>query len=135
MPITLSQKDYIINGKVDLVTNNSGQYEILDFKTEKKPNINKDIDKVNRVRMQLEVYAYLIEQRYGIKVKGMKVYYTSEKDGSPYLSFKKEDKKIKETINEFDRIVKEIEKRNFSGQCNDMKLCKNCDLRFYCKRR
>lgn len=135
MPITLSQKDYIINGKVDLVTNNSGQYEILDFKTEKKPNINKDIDKVNRVRMQLEVYAYLIEQRYGIKVKGMKVYYTSEKDGSPYLSFKKEDKKIKETIKEFDRIVKEIEKRNFSGQCNDMKLCKNCDLRFYCKRR
>lgn len=135
MPITLSRKDYIITGKVDLVTNNRGQYEILDFKTEKKPQINKETEKVDRVRRQLEVYAYLMEQRYGIKISGMKVYYTSEKDGNPYLNFKKDDKHIKDTISTFDRIVKEIEKKNFIGQCSDIKICKNCDLRFFCKRR
>lgn len=111
MPITLSQKDYIITGKVDLVTNNRGQYEILDFKTEKKPLINKETEKVDRVRRQLEVYAYLMEQRYGIKVSGMRVYYTSEKDVNPYLSFKKDEKHIKETIDTFDKIVKQIEKK------------------------
>ena len=97
--------------------------------------INKEIEKVERVRRQLEVYAYLIEQRYGIKVSGMKVYYTSEQNGNPYLSFKKDDKHIKETIKTFDKIVNEIEKKNFKGQCNDLNMCKNCDLRFFCKRR
>ena len=135
MPITLSQRDYIITGKVDLVTNNRGQYEILDFKTEKKPLINSDTEKVDRVRRQLEVYAYLFEQRYNIKISGMKVYYTSESNGNPYLTFKRDDKHIKETIKTFDRIVHEIEKKNFKGQCNDMNMCKNCDLRFFCKRR
>ena len=135
MPITLSQKDYIITGKVDLVTNNKGQYEILDFKTEKKPQINTETEKVERGRRQLEVYAYLMEQRYGIKVSGMKVYYTSEKDGNPYLNFKHDDKHVKETIKTFDNVVKEIEKKNYKGQCSDLKMCKNCDLRFYCKRR
>ena len=61
MPITLSQKKYIINGKVDLVVNSKGKYEILDFKTEKKPQINKEKEKVERVRRQLEIYGYLIE--------------------------------------------------------------------------
>lgn len=135
MPITLSQKDYIISGKVDLVTNNKGQYEILDFKTEKKPLINSDTEKVDRVRRQLEVYAYLIEQRYKIKISGMKVYYTSESNGNPYLTFKRDDKHIKETIKTFDKIVHEIESKNFKDHCNDLNMCKNCDLRFYCKRR
>lgn len=135
MPITLSRSKYIITGKVDLVTNNKGQYEILDFKTEKKPLINSDREKVERVRRQLEVYAYLIEQRYGIKVSGMKAYYTSESNGNPYVSFKRDEKHIKETIKTFDTIVNEIEKKNFRGQCSDLNMCKNCDLRFFCKRR
>lgn len=135
MPINLSKRDYIIAGKVDLVTNKKGQFEILDFKTEKKPQINKDIEKIERVRRQLEVYAYLMEQRYGIKVSGMKVYYTSEKDGNPYISFKRDDKHIKETIKTFDDVVKQIESKNFKGQCSDMKICGSCDLRFFCKRR
>ena len=134
MPISLSQKKYIITGKVDLVTNSRGQYEILDFKTEKKPKINVETDKVDRVRRQLEVYAYLIEKRYGIKISGMKVYYTSEQDGNPFLSFKRDEKHIAETIKTFDDVVKRIEKRDFRGQCSDMRLCKNCDLRFYCGR-
>ena len=134
MPISLSHKRYIITGKVDLVTNKKGQYELLDFKTEKKPKINVETDKVDRVRRQLEVYAYLIEKRYGIKISGMKVYYTSEKDGNPFLSFKRDEKHITETIDTFDHVVRKIEKRDFRGQCSDMRLCKNCDLRFYCGR-
>lgn len=135
MPINLSKRDYIIAGKVDLVTNKKGQFEILDFKTEKKPQINKDVEKIERVRRQLEVYAYLMEQRYCIKVSGMKVYYTSEKDGNPYISFKRDDKHIKETIKSFDDVVKKIESKKFDVQCSDMKICGSCDLRFFCKRR
>jgi DNA helicase-2/ATP-dependent DNA helicase PcrA len=135
MPVSLSQKKYIITGKVDLITNNRGQYEILDFKTEKKPQINIETEKVERVRRQLEVYAYLVEKRYNIKISGMKVYYTSEKDSNPYLSFQRNDEHIKETIKTFDSVVNKIEKKEFSRLCSDLKICKNCDLRFFCKRR
>ena len=68
MPITLAEDKFIITGKVDLVTNDKGEYQILDFKTEKKPDVNRETDKVERVRRQLEVYAYLFEKRYGIKI-------------------------------------------------------------------
>ena len=135
MPISLSRKNYIISGKVDLVLNKHGQYEILDFKTEKKPQINKEKDKIERVRRQLEIYAYLIEQRYKVKISGMKVYYTSEKNGIPYITFKRDEKHIKETIKTFDDVVTQIEKRHFNRKCIDSKMCKNCDLRFFCERR
>ncbi|MGI6710961.1 MAG: ATP-dependent helicase [Bacilli bacterium] len=135
LPISLSQKKYILNGKVDLILNDKGQYEVLDFKTEKKPILNKEIDKVERVKRQLEIYAYLIEKKYDVKVSGMKVYYTSEIAGNPYLSFKKDDTQIKETIKILDDVVDKIENKKFEERCSDLKICKNCDLRFYCKRR
>ena len=134
MPITLSEDKFIITGKVDLVTNEKGEYQILDFKTEKKPDVNRDTDKVNRVRRQLEIYAYLIEKRYGIKIKGMKVYYTGEKNGVPTISFRKDEKHIKETINTFKDVVDKIERKEFNSKCSDLSICKNCDLRHFCKR-
>ncbi len=134
MPITLSEDKFIITGKVDLVTNEKGEYQILDFKTEKKPDVNRDTDKVNRVRRQLEIYAYLIEKRYGIKIKGMKVYYTGEKNGVPTISFRKDEKHIKETISTFKDVVDKIERKEFNSKCSDLNICKNCDLRHFCKR-
>lgn len=134
MPITLSEDKFIITGKVDLVTNEKGEYQILDFKTEKKPDVNRDTDKVNRVRRQLEIYAYLIEKRYGIKIKGMKVYYTGEKNGVPTISFRMDEKHIKETISTFKNVVDKIERKEFNSKCSDLNICKNCDLRHFCKR-
>ncbi len=134
MPISYSEKDYIISGKVDLVVNDKGDYQILDFKTERKPNVNRDTEQMQRVRKQLEIYAYLFEKRYGINITGMKAYYTGEKDGVSFISFKKDKKKIEETIKTFEEVVKKIEKKEFKGQCSDLKICKNCDLRHYCKR-
>ena len=87
-----------------------------------------------RVRRQLEIYAYLFEKRYGIKVSGMQVYYTSEKDGIPTITFRKDKKKVEETIKTFDEVVKKIENKDFKGQCSDLRICKNCDLRHYCRK-
>lgn len=134
MPISLSTKNYIITGKIDLVQSKGGKYQLLDFKTEKKPDVNKDIELINKVRSQLEIYSYLFEKRYGIKVDSMKVYYTGEKNGNPYVTFRKNDAHIKETLKKFDGIVKDIDSKNYKKKCGDLKICRNCDLRFYCKR-
>lgn len=134
LPITLVNGDYVISGKVDLVVNNKGKYQLLDFKTEKKPNLVKDADKINKVKRQLEIYTYLFEKRYGIKIDGMRVYYTGELSSNPFINFKKEDENVKKTIKEFNNVVKNIENKNFDTRCNDLNVCKNCDFRFYCRR-
>ena len=134
LPISLVKGDYIISGKVDLIVDSKGKYQLLDFKTEKKPNLVRDTDKINRVKRQLEIYTYLFEKRYGIKIDSMKVFYTSEINSNPYLNFKKEEKNIKESIRQFDTTVNNIENKKFNTRCNDLNICKNCDFRFYCRR-
>lgn len=132
--ISLSRENYILTGKVDLIRNDAGKFEVLDFKTEKKPDLNKEKDKIAKVKMQLEVYSHLIEKTYGIDIAGMKVYYTSEKSGNPYISFKRDEGNINKTLKVFDSVVKNIESNNFKGTCNNHIVCSNCDLRHFCKR-
>ena len=79
-------------------------------------------------------YAYLFEKRYGINIKGMKAYYTGEKDGLPVITFRKDNKRIEETINLFTEVVSNIENKKFENRCTDLKVCGNCDLRHYCRR-
>ena len=134
--VSLSRDNYILTGKVDLLKNDKGKYEILDFKTEKKPDMQKEKGKIDRVKMQLEAYAYLIEKTYNIKIDGMQAYYTSEKeDSNPYISFKRSDENINKTLSVFDNVINDIENNKFNKTCSDQKVCSNCDLRFYCKRR
>ena len=134
LPISITNSDYNINGVVDLIICKNNEYEIVDFKTEKKPDIFKDTDKIDRVRSQLEIYAYLVEKRYNIRISNMKVYYTSELGSNPIITFKRDDKHVYKTIDLFDKIVKRIQRKEFNYKCNDSKICKNCDLRYYCKK-
>ena len=61
--VSLVQPDYIIEGKIDLVKGENGTVELVDFKSEKKPDIEKMRDRLEHYRRQLHIYAYLIEQR------------------------------------------------------------------------
>lgn len=67
--VSLVQPDYIIEGKIDLVKGENGTVELVDFKSEKKPDIEKMRDRLEHYRRQLHIYAYLIEQRTGQKVR------------------------------------------------------------------
>ena len=134
LPITLVNGDYIISGKIDLIIDKNGKYQLLDFKTEKKPDLVKETDKIEKVKKQLEIYTYLFEKRYGIKVDGMRVFYTSELNTNPFVNFTKKEEDIEKTINEFDEVVKSIENKKFDKRCGDLNICKNCDFKFYCRR-
>ena len=66
--VSLVRPDYIIEGKVDLITGKDNTVEIVDFKSEQKPDINTDIERIEHYRRQLNIYAYLVELRTGNKV-------------------------------------------------------------------
>lgn len=132
--VSLVQPDYIIEGKIDLVKGENGTVELVDFKSEKKPDMEKMRDRLEHYRRQLHIYAYLIEQRTGQKVSKMHLYYTGEEDGNPMISFPYTKSAIDGTVAAFDDTVQKILKKDFKTCSNDPKTCSNCDFRHYCQK-
>src|SRR5690606_20867751 len=126
--------EYILKGSIDLVRGKDNTVEIVDFKSEKKPDIERDYDRLERHRRQLEIYAHIYEKRTGKKVSKLHLYFTGEKDGLPYVSFDKSDISINKTMNSFDRIVSRIEKKDFKIKIRPEKTCIDCDMNNYCNK-
>jgi DNA helicase-2/ATP-dependent DNA helicase PcrA len=130
--ISLVKDQYILKGSVDLIRGENDTVEIIDFKSEKKPDMEKDRERLRQYQHQLEVYAHLVEKRTGQKVSRMHLYYTGEDGGNPYISFIKDDRAISKTVARFDDIVERIERQDYRIAARPAKLCPNCDMRAYC---
>lgn len=138
VPVTLIKEDYILEGKIDLIKGDSNTVEIIDFKGQKKPDVNSidpDIKaQIQQYKSQLEVYAHLVEQKNGVKVSKMHLYYTGEENGVPQISFENNKADVQQTINDFEKIVHSIQNKDFNHRCKNQKICNECDMRFYCKK-
>lgn len=130
--VSLVKPDYIIEGKIDLIKGEGDTVEIVDFKSEKKPDMEKMRGRIEQYRRQLNIYAYLVEQRTGHKVSKMHLYYTGEEDGVPTITFPYTKSATEGTMEAFDDTVHKIMKKDFHTCSNDEKVCKNCDFRYYC---
>lgn len=136
--VSLVKDDYILKGKIDLVEGENGTVELVDFKSGDKPDVNtRDEYKrqiLNQYRRQLEIYAYLIEQRYGHKVSAMHLYYPKVEDGNPRITFRYQQQNVDSTIQSFEEVVSKIEKKDFSMENvrRNERHCSDCDLRFFC---
>ncbi|MBE2182426.1 MAG: ATP-dependent helicase [Anaerolineae bacterium] len=132
--VSLVKDEYILAGKVDLIRGDGDTVELVDFKSERKLDVNdpKDRDKLNQYRRQLEVYAHIVEERTGLKVSKTHLYYTGDYSGNPFISFPKDQRSIEQTIQTFDGIVQRIEEKDFAIPERPVKLCEACDMRHYC---
>ena len=132
--VSLVKDDYILAGKVDLIRGENDTVEIVDFKSEKKLDVNRpsDREKLNRYHRQLQVYAHIVEERKGLEVSKTHLYYTGVEGGSPYISFDKDSKRLAGTIETFDKVVNRIEDKDFRIRERPLKLCEDCDMRHYC---
>lgn len=130
--VSLVQPDYIIEGKIDLVKGEDNTVELVDFKSEKKPDMEKMRERIEHYRRQLHIYAYLIEQRTGQKVSKMHLYYTGEDSGNPLISFPYTKSAIEGTVAAFDDTVHRIMRKEYKKVCDNPITCKNCDFRYYC---
>ena len=130
--INLVLPDYILKGIIDLIESGDNTVEIVDYKTGVKPDAENYPERVEHYRKQLEVYAYLIEQRYGKKVSRMHLYYTSTLSGNPIISFDRKNESIENTIKEISDTIKKIESRSFNEKVQNPYTCQYCDMRFVC---
>ncbi|GHV85487.1 DNA helicase II [Spirochaetia bacterium] len=137
--VSLVKDEYILNGKIDLIkgkdsADGTPTVEIVDFKSEKKPDIQKEKTKIDRYKRQLQIYAHLVEQNLGMQVSKMYLYYTSTPEGSlPTISIEPKKSEINNTIKEFDKVVAKIQNADFSQKAKSTRVCENCDFRYYCR--
>lgn len=129
-------KDYILEGKIDMVYKCGNDLGIIDFKSGKKP-VDLNDAQVRNYRRQLEVYSYLLEKKTGKKVRKISLYYTgtSKDEGSPVIAFDMTESSVHKTITGFDDTVKKIMNSEFNRGAENKELCKKCEFRFYCKNR
>jgi DNA helicase-2/ATP-dependent DNA helicase PcrA len=135
--VSLLKDEYILTGKIDLIAGEGNTVELVDFKSEKKPDVTslKDRDKLERYRRQLEVYAHLVEERLGLPVSKTHLYYTSEDSGNPRITFPKNTRSLENTVQTFDAVVHRIQTGDYGIPERPTKLCKDCDMRHYCDRK
>lgn len=132
--IGLAESDYIIHGTVDLVEGDGDTVDIVDFKSERKPDVNRDHEELRAYHKQLMLYAHLIEEKTGRKVGKMRLYYTGEESGNPEITFSHDRQSIESVVKEFDIVAHKIMRKEYGTRTVNGHLCRNCDFRFYCKK-
>lgn len=135
--VSLVKESYILAGTVDLISDEQNRLILVDFKTEKKLDVNdpQDRDRLHRYRRQLEVYAHIVSQREGRTVDETRLYYTGHEDGLPFIPFDPKTSAISQTMHTFDEIVGRIEDKDFRISARPDKLCEDCDMKHYCDRK
>ena len=134
--VSIPTETYILRGVIDLVRGEGDTVEIVDFKTDRKPNVNsaEDRQRIQNYHRQLEVYAHIVEEKFGKKVSKLHLYYTRAENESPYVSWDYSTVSVQKTLLSFDETVGKIESYKFSNK--GVKMCKatcdNCDLRYFC---
>lgn len=135
--VSVVRNGYVLHGVIDLLRGDGDSVEIIDFKTDKIPDLSDPDDKarVENYRRQLETYAQIVERRYGKKVSQMHLYYTRAKRGEdPKVTFPYDAAHARQTLSQIDAVVAAIEAHSFSNKkvkkCQA--LCGDCDMRFFC---
>ena len=130
--INLVLPDYILQGVIDLIEGSGDTVEIVDYKTGPKPDIKKYPGHIKNYRKQLEIYAYLVEKRYGKKVSRMHLYYTNCADGNPLITFEWLKEAVDNTVSQISETIRKIENKDFYEAAKNSYLCKFCDMRYLC---
>ena len=134
--VSIPTETFILHGVIDLLRGEGDSVEIVDFKTDKKPDVNnrEDMARVANYRRQLEVYSRIVEEKFGKSVSKMHLYYTRTEGESPYVTWDFDSRRVEGTLKKFGETVARIESHQFSNAkvAKCARLCDGCDMRFYC---
>ena len=132
--VSVELYNYILTGKVDLLMGGDGKLELLDFKTAERPTDSPEL--IAAYERQLCTYAHILERRHGKTPERLLLYWTSEQEKKEALMvFPYRPRLVKEAGIYFDQVVTKILEKDFTVQrVPEAKICKECDVRGYCRR-
>ncbi|MBP6871788.1 MAG: ATP-dependent helicase [Bacteroidales bacterium] len=132
--VSIEMDHYIMNGKVDLLLGKDNKLEVLDFKSQPKPA--KNDPSIDKIRKQLNLYAYILKERYNKDPERLYIYWTSEhlrKDALMEIDY--DPNMVAEAGKYFDGVANCILKKDFTikNKPNKTRVCKECDFKYYCR--
>jgi len=139
--VSLEKENYILTGKIDLLLGGDGKLELLDFKSQPRPE--EDDERLACARLlgkgyykQLCIYAHILERRYNKRPDRLLLYWTGEERREDALMvFPYRPEVVEEAGAHFDRVVAKILEKDFTlERPPEPKVCRECDLRAYCER-
>jgi DNA helicase-2/ATP-dependent DNA helicase PcrA len=130
--VSVEKPDYILTGKIDLIMGKDGKLEVLDFKSQTRPERGDPL--LDRYYKQICLYAHILRERYGKNPERLYIYWTGEKERRrAMMEFKVDEAAIKNSGEHFDRVVSVIQAEKFDVKVPPAsETCKNCDFRTYC---
>lgn len=130
--VSLEKENYILTGRVDLLMGDDNRLELLDFKSQTKPEA--DAERLKHYYQQLLIYAHILERRYGKRPAQLALYWTGEeKREDALMTFDYEPSKVDEAGTYFDTVVDKILAQDYAiEEPPERKVCKECDFRRYC---
>lgn len=132
--VSLEKETYILTGRIDLLLGRDEKIELLDFKSQPKPE--KDDERIDSYYKQLCVYAHILEQRYKKRPDRLLLYWTGEpKRKDALMKFPYKSEAVEAAGDYFDSVVEKILNIDYQlDKIPEYKVCKECDLRVYCSR-
>lgn len=129
--VSLEKEDYILTGKVDLILSDDGGLELLDFKTQPKPDNPKLFDVYEQ---QLCTYGHILETRYGKRPERLLLYWTAEERKQDAITvFPYRPEKVDRAACHFDQVVERIQQEEFTVRTPpERNICKECDIKTLC---
>jgi DNA helicase-2/ATP-dependent DNA helicase PcrA len=130
--VSLEKATYILTGRVDLLLGEDDKLELLDFKSQPRPE--EDDRRLSHYYQQLLIYAHILEQRYGKRPERLALYWTGEaRRDDALMLFPYDEGKVAEAGAYFDSVVDRILARDFAvRRPPERKVCAECDFRAYC---
>lgn len=131
--VSLEKDNYILVGRVDLLLGADNKLELLDFKSQTRPQA--DHARLETYRQQLLIYAHILEQRYGQQPARLALYWTGEeKREDALMVFPYQPEMVTAAGQHFDSVVNQILTRDFTiKQPPEKKVCAECDFGTYCR--
>jgi DNA helicase-2/ATP-dependent DNA helicase PcrA len=130
--VSVEKDGYILAGKVDLLMGQDGKFELLDFKSAERPSDSAELLKA--YERQLCTYAHILERRYGKRPERLLLYWTAEEEKkNAVMEFPYHPELVAAAGRHFDEVVTKIEAKDFQiVAVPESKICKECDLKYYC---
>lgn len=121
--------EYLMNGKLDAVLKKDGRYEIIDFKTGRKPQSDEE---QLRYKRQLLLYALLWEQRTGLRAEELRLFYTGEREGRQVVAYERDEEELRALSYDMAETIRRIEAKQFDISDSPLPACGRCDFSWYC---
>jgi DNA helicase-2/ATP-dependent DNA helicase PcrA len=117
--------------KIDLLIAQNGYLELIDFKTQRKPNSSDIL--IDVCTRQLFLYAFILRERHEKPVQKMYIYWTGEEKRNDALyEVTYSDDRVEKAGRFFDDIVSRIKSEKYNititNHPDKEKVCKECDL-------